>query len=117
MRISEVLSLNQRDIDFANREARIIGKGNKQRTVFFTERALEWIAQYSALRTDSHPALFATQGGRSRLDRTDVWRPFKRYRIKAQIAKRVTPHLLRHYAGFRTIPGEGSRCVQKARQC
>ena len=30
---------------------------------------------------------------------------------------RITPHRLRHYAGFRTIPGEGSMCGRKARQC
>src|SRR6185437_1403737 len=42
MRISELLSLNRDGIDFERREARIVGKGNKQRTVFFTERSLVW---------------------------------------------------------------------------
>src|SRR5581483_811242 len=48
MRISEALSLNRQDIDFASREATVIGKGNKQRTVFFTERSLVWIRKYLA---------------------------------------------------------------------
>jgi site-specific recombinase XerD len=103
MRISEALSLNRQDVDCVNREAVVIGKGNKQRTVFFTERSLLWIKRYLDLRRDAHPALFVTQGGRSRLSRTDVWRPFVRCRQLAQIQKRVTPHLLRHTAATQLL--------------
>ena len=103
MRISEVLSLNRTDVDFENREARVIGKGNKERTVFFTDRALWWIKRYLGIRRDSHSALFVTQGGRSRIDRADVWRPFTRYRKVSQIQKRITPHLLRHTAATQLL--------------
>ena len=103
MRISEVLSLNRQDIDFEVREARVIGKGNKQRTVFFTARAIAWLTRYLQVRRDEHPALFVTQGGHSRLDRTDIWRPFTRYRQAAHLTKRVTPHLLRHTAATQLL--------------
>jgi len=103
MRISEALSLNRADVDFDNREARVIGKGNKQRTVFFTDRALLWLRKYLELRRDNYPALFATQGGRSRLGRPDIWRPFARYRKVAGIQKRLTPHLLRHTAATQLL--------------
>jgi len=103
VRISELLSLNRADLDFDNREARVIGKGNKQRTVFFTDRALSWLRRYLDVRGDAHPGLFVTQGGRSRLDRSDIWRPFNRYRRAAQIQKRVTPHLLRHTAATQLL--------------
>ena len=103
MRIGELLSLDREEIDVQNREARVIGKGNKQRTVFFTDRALSWISRYLAMRTDSHPALFSTQGGRSRLSRDDIWRPFARYRKLAGINKPVTPHLLRHTAATQLL--------------
>jgi site-specific recombinase XerD len=46
MRISEALSLSKDSIDFATHEARIIGRGNKQRVVFFTEESLGWVQQY-----------------------------------------------------------------------
>ena len=36
-RISEVLSLNHSDVHWARKEAKIIGMGNKQRTLFFTD--------------------------------------------------------------------------------
>lgn len=96
MRISEVLSLNRKDIDWERKEAKIIGKGNKQRTVFFTDRALEWIRKYLENRSDSHEAIFVTAGDPRRLTPGDIWRSFGKYRRKSKIDKKITPHILRH---------------------
>jgi len=75
MRISEVLSLNRNQIDFKRAQATIIGKGRKERTVFFTERALFWIERYLDTRADTCSALFVCQDGRARLKRTDICMP------------------------------------------
>ena len=48
MRIGEALSLNHDQIDLESREVRIIGKGSGERIVFFTDRALYWLAAVSA---------------------------------------------------------------------
>jgi integrase/recombinase XerD len=103
MRISEVLSLNRDQIDFENGEAKIIGKGSKERVVFFTDRALGWLRRYLSVRTDPNPALFVTTDGERRLKRPDIWRPFAKYRKLAEINKRVTPHLLRHTAATQLL--------------
>jgi len=103
MRIGELLSLDRDQIDFRNREARIIGKGNKERTVFFTDRSLEWLSKYLRLRTDAHPAMFVCQDGQSRLKQVDIWRPFARIRHLAGINKPVRPHLLRHTAATQLL--------------
>ena len=103
MRIGETLSLNRTDIDFERREARVVGKGDKERTVFFTERALLWLRRYLELRSDGAPALFVSQDGTTRLHRTDIWRPFARYRKLAGLNKPVRPHLLRHTAATQLL--------------
>ncbi|OPY73244.1 MAG: Tyrosine recombinase XerD [Syntrophorhabdus sp. PtaU1.Bin002] len=96
MRISEVLSLNRKDIQWDKREAKIVGKGNKERTVFFTARSLEWIRRYLECRRDSYEAVFVTSGNPRRLTPGDMWRFFRRHRVKAGITKKLTPHILRH---------------------
>lgn len=96
MRIGETLSLNRKDIDWNKREAKIIGKGNKERRVFFTKRSLEWLNKYIESRTDSHEAIFVTKPPVHRLHRDDIWRFFDRHRKLARIDKKLTPHVLRH---------------------
>jgi len=103
MRIGELLSLNRQQVDLAAREAKIIGKGNKERVVFFTTRAAEWLKAYLAARADQHPAVFVCLDGQRRLKRSDIWRPFARYRKLAGLSKPVTPHLLRHTAATQLL--------------
>lgn len=96
MRISEALSLNIADINFETKEATIIGKGNKQRVVYFSDRSLGWIRKYISQRDDNHEALFITHRKVTRLKRTDIWRFFDRYCQKSGLNKKVTAHTLRH---------------------
>ncbi len=97
MRISEVLSLNKTSIDFIQKEARIIGKGNKQRVIYFSDDALAWIRSYLERRKDEHDAIFVTTGDEPRrLRNQDLTRYFKRQRKIAGINKKLTPHILRH---------------------
>ena len=96
MRIGEALSLNRRMINWEKREAKVIGKGNKERTVFFTQRSLDWISKYLEQRKDTHEAIFVTKKPVSRLATSDVWRFFDRHRKLAKIYKKLTPHILRH---------------------
>ena len=99
MRISEALSLNVGSVDFSRGEAVVIGKGNKQRTVFFTERAITWIKRYHAIRHRADGALFAGIHGQ-KLQVSAVHAMFQRInnRTVGQTGKHVTPHILRHTA-------------------
>lgn len=96
MRISEVLSLDRKSINWEKKEAKIIGKGNKERTVFFTDRSLEWIQKYLERRTDTCEALFIAIGEARRLNIWDISRFFRYHRERARIDKKLTPHIIRH---------------------
>jgi site-specific recombinase XerD len=102
MRISEALGMDRGSIDFAKGEAVIVGKGNKQRTVFFTEGALEWLRRYLDIRKDSSPALFATSTGQ-RLKVFSAEAMFRRTSKRAGLDKHVSPHMLRHTAATRLL--------------
>ncbi len=95
MRISEAVSLMRSSINVQTGETTVIGKGNKERTIFFSPRALNWVKEYLTRRTDSQEALFLASGGRPLQVRTAIaW--FGRFRGKAGIKKKVTAHILRH---------------------
>lgn len=58
-RVSEVVRLNRSDINFLSRDAVVLGKGNKERTIYLTPVALMHLEDYLKTRTDNHPCLFA----------------------------------------------------------
>lgn len=58
MRVGEMVTLNRDDIDFNERECVVIGKGNKERLVYFDARTKIHLQNYLNRRTDSNPALF-----------------------------------------------------------
>jgi len=95
MRISEALSLDRDGIDFQKHEAKIIGKGSKERTVFFSERSIEWVILYLKERKDTLMPLFITNL-HTRLNKTDVSKLFQRHVKRSGITKKLTPHILRH---------------------
>ena len=60
MRIGEMVLLNRDDINFAERESVVFGKGDKERIVYFDARAKLHLQEYLNSRTDDNPALFVT---------------------------------------------------------
>ena len=97
LRISEALNLNRNLIDSGLTEAEILGKGGKIRTIFLNKRCIFWIKHYLSKRFDDSEALFVTTGlPARRLARSDISRFFIHLRCRADIKKKVTPHILRH---------------------
>lgn len=60
MRVGELVTLNREDINFNERECVVIGKGNKERLVYFDARTKIHLQNYLDHRTDGNPALFVT---------------------------------------------------------
>lgn len=98
LRVSELCSLNRDHITNAKAgEFSVRGKGDKIRVVFISGSAQKAIKDYLNKRTDVDEALFIRAGGNTtRLDRRSIERIVKYHAIKAGIAKKVTPHVIRH---------------------
>ena len=60
MRVGEMVTLNREDINFNERECVVLGKGNKERLVYFDARTKIHLQNYLDARTDDNPALFVT---------------------------------------------------------
>lgn len=60
MRVGELVLLNRSDIDFEERECVVLGKGNKERIVYFDVRTKLHLKQYLDSRTDDNEALFVS---------------------------------------------------------
>lgn len=60
MRVGEMVLLNREDIDFTERECIVLGKGDKERPVYFDARTKLHLRQYLDERCDENPALFVS---------------------------------------------------------
>lgn len=60
MRVGELVNLDVDDIDFQNRECKVIGKGEKERIVYFDARTKVHILNYLDARVDYNKALFVS---------------------------------------------------------
>ena len=60
MRVGEMVLLNRDDLNFNERECIVLGKGSKERIVYFDARAKLHLQEYLKSRVDENPALFVT---------------------------------------------------------
>ncbi len=96
-RLSEIYQMNRQDISWEQRSCRVVGKGSKEREVFFSWKALHYLKKYIKSRDDAHPALFVTERKPiRRLSRRAIQREIKLIGERAGIQKNIHPHIYRH---------------------
>ncbi|MBC5806282.1 MAG: tyrosine recombinase XerC [Candidatus Eremiobacter antarcticus] len=94
IRRAELISLDVASVDFQKRRLRVIGKGNKERIVFFNETTEAALHDYLAVRPRSaDPALFLSKQ-RRRISRAQVGVMFKAFSAVSRVY--ASPHRLRH---------------------
>ncbi len=122
LRIAELVGLNTEQFssmkDKKDLELGIIGKGGVARTVYFSERALDWIKKYLSIRNSKEKALFINfrdkDGTGERLTPRSIERIIKKYAILAGVPIFTTPHTLRHsYATDLLNQGVDLRTIQE----
>lgn len=95
MRVGELVKLNKKDIDFQSRECIVLGKGNKQRKVYFDARTKIHLQKYIDGRDDNNEALFVSlQKPYNRLQISGVEIRLRELGNRLNIAK-VHPHKFR----------------------
>ncbi len=99
LRVTELITLQKKDIKIDSNQFSVIGKWSKIRAIFTTKQARDALKKYLELRDDDSEYLFTSQSWNSQgqhLSRNAVEELVKRYAKLAGIEKRVTPHTLRH---------------------
>lgn len=118
LRVSELLSLKLKDINFEKGTIRVIGKGNKERIVPIGDYALEFVSQYILTARKKNkgrnsPYLFLNKNGTA-LSRVYFFKQIKKYASEANINKDISPHTLRHcFATHMLENGAELRAIQE----
>lgn len=122
MRVAELVSLSKEQLKITpltkDLEIGIIGKGNRPRTVYISERSLSWLKKYLANREDNDNALFVRYKGPKdspwRLSIRSIENIVKKYAIESGTPLFTVPHTLRHsFATDLLIKGVDLRAVQE----
>lgn len=99
LRISELLGLDDTDVDLDSCVLKVTGKRDKQRVVPFGEELRDALSAYMALRDESvsgkSPALFLLPDGR-RLPYYKARRDVRDNLARVCTLKKRSPHVLRH---------------------
>jgi site-specific recombinase XerD len=96
VRRAEVASLDLGDVDLERRIMRVIGKGNKQRTVLINEAAADAMRAYLGYRPRTNdPAFFIGRRG-ERLGVRAIWEIVRTIERLSGLTVHATPHVMRH---------------------
>ena len=118
LRVSELVGLDRNHINLKRQEFMVRGKGQKDRLVFVSDTAADWVGRYLETRDDNWPALFVNHKQTNsltpnRLTDRSVQRLISRRALEAGITKKVTPHTLRHsFATHLLTNGADLRSIQ-----
>lgn len=95
-RLSEIQQLNRNDINWYIRSAKVVGKGDKEREIYFSFKAMYHLKKYLKSRDDLVPALFITERKPyRRLSNRGIQREINKIAKRSGIDKNVHPHLFR----------------------
>ena len=101
LRVSELTNIKLKDIDINSKEIRILGKGSKERIVYFGDYALRALQKYinngrkELLNNNTNDYLFLNKYG-NKLTTRGVEGIIDKIIIEASLKHKISPHTLRH---------------------
>jgi len=118
LRVTELISLRQSEINLNQGVLRVSGKGERERLIPLGDEAQNWLRDFldgprvEILLERQTDYLFPTRRG-NRMTRQAFWHIIKRYSKKAEIGGKLSPHTLRHaFATHLLNNGADLRVVQ-----
>jgi len=118
LRVSELVNLKTSQVNMQQGVLRIVGKVNRERLIPLGEEAVRWLTEFhrgarvEILLERQTEYFFPTRRG-DRMTRQAFWHIIKRYAIKSNINKDLSPHTLRHaFAAHLLGHGADLRVVQ-----
>lgn len=99
LRVSEAVNIKIKDIDFKNHSIRVLGKGSKERIVYFGDYASNYLEEYLSLREgikSSDDEYLFWNKNYQKLTRRGAEYLINNIAKKALLKQKITPHTLRH---------------------
>ena len=110
LRVSELVNLKLSNIFFDEKFVRVIGKGNKERLVPISDKAIKELRLWfydrnlQTIKPGEEDYVFLNRRG-AHLTRTMILIMIKRQAVEAGISKTISPHTLRHSFATELLKG------------
>jgi site-specific recombinase XerD len=96
-RLSEIMNMKINDINSQDMSMHVIGKGDKERIVYLSIKAMHQLRKYLYSRKDDCEYLFVTKRRpESKMTTRSIERIVDKIQARANISKKLTPHVFRH---------------------
>lgn len=95
-RLSEAHQIDISNINWSDNSVRIIGKGNKERKIFFSAKAKMYLLKYFSTRTADHDPLFiSSKKPYGRLGKRAIEKEIAKIATNAGFTESIHPHTMR----------------------
>ena len=116
LRVSELINLQKKNIDFEEEMIKVIGKGQKERIIPIGSKALDSIKRYINVKPSDYDndSIFLVNKKCKNINIRYIQRMIKKRCLMAGIHKDISPHTLRHSFASHILQSSGNlRVVQE----